>query len=117
MAAACGPDAGVVAEAGREHGRHAGTARAGEPGGCVDAVLAELADMGFDPAIAEDGDLNTIAFTNCPFRQLAEAFPELVCHLHRGMIEGMVDVLGEVDVTRFATLADRDPCQVDLAVR
>jgi len=29
----------------------------------------------------------------------------------------MVDVLGEVDVTRFATLADRDPCQVDLAVR
>ena len=73
--------------------------------------------MGFDPAIVEDGGHSTIAFTNCPFRQLAEAFPELVCHLHRGMIEGMVDVLGEVDVTRFATLADRDPCQVDLAVR
>jgi len=40
-----------------------------------------------------------------------------VCHLHRGMIEGMVEVLGDTTVTRFATLADRDPCQVDLAVR
>jgi len=117
VAAACGPDAEMVAEAGRDHGRHAGAARAREPGGCVDAVVGELTDMGFDPAIVEDGGHSTIAFTNCPFRQLAEAFPELVCHLHRGMIEGMVDVLGEVEVTRFATLADRDPCQVDLAVR
>ena len=60
VAAACGPDAEMVAEAGRDHGRHAGAARAREPGGCVDAVVGELTDMGFDPAIVEDGGHSTI---------------------------------------------------------
>ena len=78
---------------------------------------AELADMGFDPVREQDGTVTTIAFANCPYRQLAEAFPELVCQLHRGMIEGMVEVLGGAEVERFTTLSDRDPCQVDLANR
>ena len=60
-----------------------------------------------------------MAFTNCPFSELAAAHPEVVCHLHRGIVEGMVEELGGVDVRveRFATLEDRDPCRVDLAVR
>ena len=32
-----------------------------------------------------------IAFLHCPFRELAEAYPELVCNLHRGISEGVVD--------------------------
>ena len=118
VAAAYQPKADEVAEVGRDHGRHLAGARADRgPASCVERVTAELAEMGFDPV--QDGDANTatIAFTQCPFRSLAEVFPELVCHLHRGMIEGMVDVLGGAEVERFSTLADRDPCQVDLAVR
>ena len=118
VAAAYAPDADDVADVGRDHGRHVAAERleAG-PRGCVAAVSAELAETGFDPVHHEDGSTTTIAFSQCPFRSLAEAFPELVCQLHRGMIEGMVDVLGERKVERFATLADRNPCQVDLAVR
>lgn len=116
VAAASFPESEVVAEAGRVHGRHAGAQRA-DAGSCVAAVTAELAELGFDPAAGEDGRTTTIAFTRCPYRELAEAFPELVCHLHRGIVEGMVEVLGEVDVVRFATLADRDPCQVDVTSR
>jgi len=115
LAGVFGPSPDVVADIARDHGRRRGAARA--PAECVAAVEAELADLGFDPAVAHDGNVTTIAFTRCPFRPLAEAFPELVCHLHRGMVEGMVDVLDGVDVARFATLEDRDPCQVDLAVR
>lgn len=114
VAAAVGPTPDVVAEAGRVHGRHAGVQRA-SAASCLAAVGDELAELGFDPAVADDGRTTTIAFTRCPYRELAEAFPELVCHLHRGIVEGMVEVLGGVEVTRFATLADRDPCQVDLA--
>lgn len=84
---------------------------------CVATVVAELEELGFDPAVAHDGNTTTVAFTHCPYRQLAEAFPHLVCELHRGMIEGMVDVLGEARVARFGTLEDRDPCQVDLVGR
>lgn len=116
VAAAFEPDPEVVAAVGREHGRHAGTVRR-DAGSCVAAVRAELADLGFDPVAQSDGTVTTIAFAHCPFRNLAEAFPELVCHLHRGVVEGMVEVLGEASVERFSTLADRDPCQVELATR
>ncbi len=118
VAAAAEPHPADVAEVAREHGRHTAAARvAGGVSSCVDAVNAELAEMGFDPVSEADGTVTTIAFANCPFRQLAEAFPELVCHLHRGMIEGMVEVLGGAEVERFSTLADRQPCQVELANR
>jgi predicted ArsR family transcriptional regulator len=118
VAALFGPESDSVADVAKDHGRRRAEARrATAPGaGCVAAVEAELADMGFDPATAQDGNVATVAFTRCPFRPLAEAFPDLVCHLHRGMVEGMVDVLGGAAVTRFATLEDRDPCQVDLAL-
>jgi predicted ArsR family transcriptional regulator len=76
-----------------------------------------LAELGFDPATAEEGKAARIAFTHCPFRELAEQYPDLVCNLHRGLIEGFVDELGGADVTAFASLADRDPCHVDLVTR
>ena len=122
VAAACGPDPDAVASVGRAHGRHAGAAHAAHRAlegseACVAAVRAELADLGFDPVEQTDGGVTTIAFTHCPYRQLAEAFPDLVCHLHRGVVEGMVEVLGGARVASFATLADRDPCHVALASR
>jgi len=117
VAAACGPDADAVASVGREHGRHAGATRAVDGEACVAAVRSELADLGFDPVDETDGFVTTIAFTHCPYQHLAEAFPDLVCQLHRGVVEGMVEVMGGAAVTHFATLADRDPCHVELASR
>ncbi len=83
----------------------------------MSALSAALAELGFDPATGDGGAAVTIAFTHCPFRELAEAHPEVVCHLHRGLVEGFVEQLGGASVDRFATLADRDPCQVELSVR
>jgi predicted ArsR family transcriptional regulator len=84
---------------------------------CVAALADALDGLGFDPAVAADGEEVTIAFTHCPFRELAEAYPELVCHLHRGLVEGFVERAGGCRVQRFNTLADRDPCQVELTLR
>lgn len=116
VAAACSPPADEVAEVGRHHGRHA-SAESRAPGqGCVDAVMAEMAELGFDPVGTRSGAATTIVFASCPFRDLAEAFPELVCELHRGMMEGMAEA-GGAEVARFATLADREPCRVELVSR
>ena len=82
---------------------------------CLDALVADLARLGFDPAVAGDEDGVTVAFTHCPFAELAEAHPEIVCHLHRGMVEGFVDAIGGLDVAVFRTLLDRQPCRVELA--
>jgi predicted ArsR family transcriptional regulator len=82
---------------------------------CVAALLGELDRLGFDPAAASDEAGTTVAFSHCPFQALAEAHPEIVCHLHRGIVEGLVDGVGGARVTRFGTLVDRRPCSVDLA--
>jgi predicted ArsR family transcriptional regulator len=113
-AARAGANADDAFEAGREQGSVDGDRHAGQP--CLDALLDELDRLGFDPALAEDsGESATVAFAHCPFRELAEANPDLVCGLHRGLVEGFVEAVGGVEVTSFGTLVDRHPCQVTLS--
>ena len=81
------------------------------------ALVGEMERLGFEPETETVGKTSDMAFTRCPFRELAEAYPELVCHLHRGLVEGFVAEWGEGGVERFSTLADRDPCQVELSLR
>ena len=112
-AAAGGLDPDDLLDAGRDQGvTAAGTAPPALA--CADALEKELAGLGFDPARVDDADDVTIAFTHCPFRELAEAHPDLVCSMHRGMVEGFVAARGDADVTRFHPLVDRSPCRVEL---
>ncbi len=115
LAAAAEVPATDAIEAGREHG----ALSAGRPdrvGTCEQALTAELDGLGFDPASAVDDNRLTVAFTRCPFRELAEANPELVCSLHRGMVEGFVEAQGDGTVVDFHNLADRTPCQVEIVL-
>src|ERR671932_1164984 len=65
----------VAAQAGVEPDEAAGVAQeqgralASRPvrPGCIEALSDALAELGFDPAVAGEGDLVTIAFTHCPY--------------------------------------------------
>ncbi len=115
LAATAGTDADDAADAGREEGRIDGATR--EPRlACVDALAGRLDELGFDATVADDDVGTTVAFAHCPFRELAEAHPDLVCSLHRGLVEGFVEARGGATVTRFHPLVDRHPCRVDLTV-
>jgi predicted ArsR family transcriptional regulator len=112
---AAGDDA---VEIGREHG---GVAAARAPSGrsCVDALLDDQARLGFDPTRVDDDDSVTVAFTHCPYGELARRHPDIVCSLHCGMVEGLVESLAPdsspaVRVREFHTVVDRAPCQVEL---
>ncbi len=110
-------DAGADGEDAEVPGRVQGGADAAafdERVPCVEALMAQLDETGFDPEVEGDLDGITIAFTHCPFRELAEANPDLVCGLHRGMVAGFVDQRDDADLTAFHTLVDRTPCQVQL---
>ena len=113
LAAAAAVPAADAVEAGRDQGAMAAAARTA--GTCAEALSQELATLGFDPESFVDDEGATIAFTRCPFRELAEANPDLVCSLHRGLVEGFVDTRGDGEVVAFHDLADRTPCQVEIA--
>jgi predicted ArsR family transcriptional regulator len=84
---------------------------------CAKALMGEMDRLGFDPeAETLPGNQVDIAFLHCPFRELAEAYPELVCNLHRGISEGVVAAIGGGRVEEFSTLYSRDPCRVTVAV-
>jgi predicted ArsR family transcriptional regulator len=114
VAAAGGLGRDEVVSAGREQGE-ADAAGLGDAD-CIEGLVARLDALGFDPAVAGEDDEVTVAFTHCPFRELAEANPEIVCALHQGIVEGIVDGLGGGAVDVFHPLTDRTPCQVDLAL-
>lgn len=85
----------------------------------LEALVTELDRLGFDPGVGEgvDHDEAVIEFGHCPFRDVAERHPELVCGLHRGLVEGFVEAMGDARTTRFCTLVDRSPCRVAVASR
>ncbi|CAN5479001.1 winged-helix domain-containing protein [soil metagenome] len=116
MARDAGIGGEVAAAAGRDEGRRLAH-RQGErqlPG--ADAAYAMLDELGFDPARVDEDDVATIAFTHCPFADMAESNPELICSLHRGMLEGFVDEHAGAEICSFHDLADRHPCQVQLTL-
>lgn len=110
-----------VVEAGREQGRAMARTARRRDDDCVAVLDRVLETLGFDPASETDADGTTIAFTHCPFRELAESHPEVVCHLHRGIVEGVLELdaagVDAVTVDSFHTLADREPCEVVLSRR
>jgi predicted ArsR family transcriptional regulator len=129
LAALCeqlGGDGLDAANLGRRWGTEAsGRRQSGR--GCLAALVAELDRLGFDPVESElgggagEGRRVRVDFLHCPFRELAEAYPELVCSLHRGIVEGVVGKGTRAGqpagmVEDFRTLVDRDPCNVTVSV-
>ena len=90
----------------------------------LEALVADLDRLGFDPIVADAGDgedsdavTAVVAFANCPFADLAREHPDIVCHLHRGLVSGFVARMGDAEVAEFCTLAHRTPCQVSVTSR
>jgi predicted ArsR family transcriptional regulator len=85
----------------------------------LEALVAELDRLGFDPVVAEgdDADHAVVAFANCPFSAYAETHPDLVCGLHQGLVTGFVDAMGDAEVVEFCSVVHRTPCQVQIAAR
>jgi predicted ArsR family transcriptional regulator len=117
LAESTGATAEDAAEVGREQGQLDAVPYA-KAASCLEALVDQLDRVGFDPAVdGPDDETAVIAFAHCPFRELAEAHPDLVCSLHRGMVEGFVDAMGDAEVEEFHPLVHRQPCQVAIASR
>ena len=95
----------------------------------LEALVSDLDRLGFDPIVTDAGtqggvdleleadDGAVVTFANCPFADLAQEHPELVCGLHRGLVAGFVAQMGDADTRDFCTLTSRTPCRVTVATR
>ncbi len=109
---------GAAAEDARAVGRDEGARRSApfrNAPSSLEAFVTDLDRLGFDPIVSDPDDpldVAVVAFANCPFGELARSHPELVCSLHRGMIEGFLETMGDAGVRHFCDVVDRTPCQV-----
>jgi predicted ArsR family transcriptional regulator len=85
------------------------------PAGRNLAVLQEaMAQAGFDPRFRRAGRGSVeVSLRDCPFRDLLDDHRELVCAVHRGLIEGMLGALKPpLALASFEPLAERTVCRL-----
>jgi predicted ArsR family transcriptional regulator len=101
----------------RQHGDDGAEPAAAPPiseEAAVAAVVRMLGDIGFAPELSADG--TAINLHRCPFRELAESHPDVVCGAHMGMIQGALAELGApVSATRLLPFVQPQLCIVTLA--
>jgi len=79
------------------------------------AVLQEaMAEAGFDPRFRRGGKGSVeITLRDCPFRDLLEDHRELVCAIHRGLLEGMLGSLKPpLSLVQFEPMVERTVCRL-----
>ncbi len=79
------------------------------------AILQEaMAAAGFDPRFRRRGaQAVEISLRDCPFRDLLDDHRELVCAIHRGLLEGMLRGLKPpLRLAEFTPFAERTVCRL-----
>jgi predicted ArsR family transcriptional regulator len=79
------------------------------------AMLQEaLAEAGFDPRFRRRGPKTVeISMRDCPFRDLLEEHRDLVCAVHRGLLEGILGASRPpLSLTSFQPLVERAICRL-----
>jgi predicted ArsR family transcriptional regulator len=108
------PGAGEAAErAGRALGREE-VAGAGPSADPIARLLAVLDAHGFAPVV----EGCEVTMHRCPFPDLAGLSPEVVCGVHRGLVDGVLDGLGTgLAVEELEVLPRPDVCVAHLGER
>jgi predicted ArsR family transcriptional regulator len=77
-------------------------------------VTALLAEQGFSPETSE----GEIRMRRCPFHDLAESQPEVVCAVHKGLIDGALAELGsDLRIDGLDVFVEPDVCVARLSAR
>lgn len=91
-------------------------ARAGSAAAARREVVRILDELDFGPVATSR--TTTIRLTRCPLLDVAEQYPDVVCSVHRGLIAGALEELGEgaheVDLLPFA---EPDACLLHLRAK
>lgn len=118
--------------AGREWGREVAGAAPTDPRPAVDRLVTVLEELDFDPVLmrgaggAEEGTAaaapgtagspSSIGLHRCPFLEVAQAHSAVVCPVHLGLMQGVMEGWGApVTVDRLEPFVEPDLCLAHLA--
>jgi predicted ArsR family transcriptional regulator len=75
------------------------------------ALTTLLEQNGFEPEPLDDD----IRMCRCPFHELAESHPDVVCAVHRGLVSGALEALGgELAVDHLRVFSHPGACVLRL---
>ncbi len=121
MIAGVMPDPAQAAEeAGREWGRYLTEQpppyQRLDAGESIKRLTAALEEIGFAPeAVSDDGGCH-IRLHQCPFREVAERHQDVVCALHLGLMQGVLEqIRAPVTADRLLPFAEPSVCIADLS--
>lgn len=100
-------------EQGAAAGRRAPVARSS--GDALVSLEGEMARWGFEPHIDDRGSTADLIAGSCPFEAAASAAPDVVCEIHRGLVEGVLEAVdGSYELAAFTR---RDPARAGCRFR
>jgi predicted ArsR family transcriptional regulator len=85
----------------------------------LDVVETEMARRGFEPRRHIEPPLVELVLERCPFETAASADPDIVCEIHRGLAEGILDTMGaDLAVSRLVAYdPKRAGCRLQMTAR
>jgi predicted ArsR family transcriptional regulator len=86
--------------------------------GSIDRLVGVLDELGFEPERRKSGGEQQIGLRNCPFLELAEARTDVVCPIHLGLMQGVLESLeAPVGVDRLDAFVEPDLCLAHLTLK
>lgn len=97
--------------AGEEWGAELRTAGLGDP---LERVVGAMQALGYQPRLATGADTR-LELGRCPYLELADEDPQVVCNLHLGLVRGLLGPDAPWTVTGIHPWATPTTCLVHLA--
>jgi predicted ArsR family transcriptional regulator len=81
----------IAEQQGRRIGELRASGRPISPDQAIEAAMTALTDLGYEPELAESGD---VRLRNCPFDAVVDVAPGLVCDANVRLVDGLLSGLG-----------------------
>jgi predicted ArsR family transcriptional regulator len=84
----------------------------------IDRLVGVLDELGFAPERRKSGGEQQIGLRHCPFLELAEARTDVVCPIHLGIMQGVLESsAAPVGVDRLDAFVEPDLCLAHLTLK